>query len=128
MLSHGDIARIGHRIVTGYGPLVVGVFGSYGMGTAHDHSDLDLFVIKPTPERPPARARAVLRLLGGILHPLDVHVFTPEEFAEEAPKELSFVWIIVRQARVIHPTYAEAVRLVPALDTMTKPYMRRQLT
>jgi predicted nucleotidyltransferase len=115
MLSDGDIARIGRRIVEGYGPLVVGVFGSYGMGTASDKSDLDVFVIKRTAEHPSARRRAVLRFLVGVLHPLDVHVFTPEEFAEEALKELSFVWIIVRQARILHPTAAEAARLVPAL-------------
>jgi predicted nucleotidyltransferase len=115
MLSEGDITRIGRRIVDGYAPLVVGVFGSYGMGTASEKSDLDLFVIKRTAERRPARRRAVLRLLAGILHPLDVHVFTPEEFAAEAPEELSFVWIIVRQARILHPTDAKATRLVPAL-------------
>jgi hypothetical protein len=85
------------------------------MGTASEKSDLDLFVIKRTAERRPARRRTVLRLLAGILHPLDVHVFTPEEFAAEAPEELSFVWIIVRQARILHPTDAEATRLVPAL-------------
>jgi hypothetical protein len=34
-------------------------------------------VIKETPENPEARARAVSRLLFGVLHPLDVHVFTP---------------------------------------------------
>src|SRR5262245_60733928 len=102
MLTDADIVRIGRCIVEGYGPLVVGIFGSYSMGTAHEKSDLDVFVIKRTSEHASARKRAVLRSLIGVLHPLDIHVFTPEEFAEEAPKELSFAWIIVRQARILH--------------------------
>lgn len=118
MLTDGDIARIGRRIVAGYGPLVVGVFGSYSMGTAHAKSDLDLLVIKRTAEQPSARARAVLRHLSSVLHPLDVHVFTPEEFEEGASRHLSFVWCIVRQARILHPTAAEAARLVPALASV----------
>src|SRR6266700_2748318 len=108
MLSDHDIAGIGHRIWVGYGALVVGIFGSYGMGTPQEKSDLDIFVVKRTAEHPSARRRAALRCLVGIFQPLDVHVFTPEEFEEEAPKELSFVWIIVRQARILHPTTLEA--------------------
>jgi predicted nucleotidyltransferase len=60
MLSDGDITRIGQRIVRGYGPLVVGVFGSYAIGKAHEGSDLDVFVVKRTPEPRPARRHAVL--------------------------------------------------------------------
>jgi predicted nucleotidyltransferase len=115
MLSEHDIARIGQRIARGYGPLVVGVFGSYAIGTAHERSDLDVFVVKRTPEPRQARRYHVLRHLVGVLHPLDVHVFTPEELEEEAREKLSFAWIVVRQARILHPTREEAMALVPAL-------------
>jgi hypothetical protein len=54
-------------------------------------------VIKETPENPAVRSRAVQRLLLGIFHPLDVHVFTPEEFEDAAYEELSFVRDIIRQ-------------------------------
>jgi predicted nucleotidyltransferase len=117
MLTDRDIARIERRIVQGYGPLVVGIFGSYATGRAHEGSDLDVFVIKRTPEHRPARRYAVLRHLVGVLHPLDIHVFTPEELEEEAREELSFAWVLVRQARLLQPTPEEARRLVPALAT-----------
>jgi predicted nucleotidyltransferase len=114
MLTENDIARISHRIVEDYAPLVVGTFGSYAVGSARERSDLDLFVIKKTPESPAVRARAVQRLLFGIIHPLDVHVFTPEEFEDSAYEELSFTWVIVKQARVYH--WTEMARsLVPSL-------------
>jgi hypothetical protein len=48
------------------------------------------------------------------MHPLDVHVFTPEEFEADAREELSFAWVIAKQARVYYWT-AEAAMQVPAL-------------
>jgi predicted nucleotidyltransferase len=114
MLTDNDIARITQRIVQSTSPLAVGAFGSYGIGTAHDGSDLDLFVIRETRETREARARAIRRLLFGILNPLDVHVFTPAEFEEAAHEYQSFPWVIARQARMFYWT-EEAVRAVPSL-------------
>ncbi len=99
MLTDGDIARIVSRITQDYAPLAVGVFGSYATKAAREKSDLDLVVIKPSVQRPAARRREVQRLLQGVLYPLDVHVFTPEEFAETVTQEHSFAWNIARQAR-----------------------------
>jgi predicted nucleotidyltransferase len=114
MLTDADIQRIAARIVAGYGPLVVGTFGSYAVGLARSGSDLDLFVIKTTAQPGSARRRAVGRILFGVLHPLDIHVFSPEEFEETVHEELSFTWIIARQARLYH--WADgAERLVPSL-------------
>ncbi len=69
------------------GPIVVGTFGSYAVTLARQKSDLDLFVIKSTIEPSSARRRAVQRLLFNVLHPLDVHVFTPEQFEETVNEE-----------------------------------------
>ena len=111
MLTENDIARITRRIVEAHAPLAVGTFGSYAIGTASQGSDLDLFIVRDCYERPVTRARAVQRLLFGVLHPLDVHVFTPEEFEETAYEVLSFTWVIARQARLYHWTDAAAQRL-----------------
>lgn len=114
MLTENDIARIARRIAAAYAPWAVGIFGSYAIGSAHDGSDLDLFVIrKPSESRPPT-AQAIRRLLFGVLHPLDVHVFTPSEFEETVYDEQSFTWIIARQARLYHWT-EEAAGAVPSL-------------
>ena len=61
-----------------------------------------------------ARARAIRGILFGVMHPLDIHVFTSEEFEETAYETFSFAWVIVRQARLYHAT-KEARRLVPSL-------------
>src|SRR5262249_4864100 len=114
MLSENDIARVAQRIVDGYAPIAVGTFGSYALGRPLATSDLDLFVIKRTPEPPPARRRRVQGLLFGLLYPIDAHVFTPEEFEAGVYEENSFMWIVARQARLYHWT-AEATRAVPSL-------------
>jgi predicted nucleotidyltransferase len=114
MLTEGDIRRIAERVVKGYAPLVLGTFGSYALGTAHAKSDLDVFAIKLTPLPPIARRRVVGRLLFDVLHPLDVHVFTPEEFEGRVASEQSFEWVIAQQAR-LYAWSPEAQRLTPSL-------------
>lgn len=115
MLSDADIQHIVSRIVEGCRPMAAGTFGSYAVGLAREGSDLDLFVIQHTTLPRPARRRAVHRHLFGIMHPLDIHVFTPEEFEAEAREELSFAWIIARQAHLYHWT-EEAATSVPTLS------------
>ena len=114
MLAESDIERITAAIAGSGAHLAVGVFGSYGVGTPCARSDLDLFVITETTLPHAARRRAVQRVLFGVLHPMDIHVFTPEEFEEKAYEALSFPWIIVRQARLYFRSEKAAVR-VPSL-------------
>lgn len=114
MLSEKDIERIVARIVANCAPLVVGSFGSYATGRAHALSDLDLFVVQHTHLPASRRRHAVMQHLFGVMHPLDVHVFTPQEFEDGAREELSFAWIIVRQARIYHRSGASADE-VPSL-------------
>ncbi len=114
MLAEADIEAIVARIVRRCAPLAAGTFGSYAVGLARDGSDLDLFVVQHTPLPRPARRRVMMQALFGVLHPLDVHVFTPEEFEAGAQRELSFEWIIARQARIYHWS-EEATRALPSL-------------
>jgi len=121
MLTENDIDRIAGKIVKGYAPLAVGTFGSYATGSARDRSDLDLFVIKQTPD--PRAAKIVRRLLFDVIHPVDAHVFTPEEFEDTVYEELSFTWVIARQARLYYWTQ-EAANLVPSLASRVKSQVR----
>src|ERR1035438_2405033 len=113
MLTENDIAAISRRIVDACAPLAVGTFGSYATGSACSHSDLDLFIIKRG-SRSAATARAFRCLLFDVLHPVDLHVFTAEEFEESVYRYLSFTWVIARQARVYYWT-DDAGRFVPSL-------------
>jgi predicted nucleotidyltransferase len=112
MLTENDIRRIADKVVRGCSPLAVGTFGSYATGSARDRSDLDLFLIKQT--RDHRAGRIVRRVLFDVIHPIDAHVFTPEEFEDTVYEELSFTWVIARQARLYYWTQ-EAANLVPSL-------------
>jgi uncharacterized protein len=114
MLTNNDISRIAARVARGYAPLVVGTFGSYAIGTASARSDLDLFVIKMTAESAARRRRIVKSLLTDVFYPLDIHVFTPEEFEASVNDEMSFIWMIAKQAAIYH--WAEgATAHIPSL-------------
>jgi uncharacterized protein len=101
MFSDSDIQRLVTRIVSGYAPLAVGIFGSYAIGRAHAGSDLDIVVIKDVSEAQIIRGQRVRRLLFDVLGPLDIHVFIPDEFEAAAQVPQSFEWIIARQARML---------------------------
>jgi predicted nucleotidyltransferase len=120
MLTENDVVRITGRIARHSAPLVVGVFGSYATGAARDRSDLDLFVIKHRAGQQDARRQAIRRLLFVVLHPVDVQVFTPEEFESTVYERLSFAWVIAGQARLYHWT-EEATSLVPSLFVGKRP-------
>jgi|ERR1039457_3069647 predicted nucleotidyltransferase len=113
MLTENDIAGISRRIVDACAPLAVGTFGSYALGSAGGRSDLDLFIIKGS-IRSAATARSFRGLLFDVLHPIDIDVFTAEEFEETAHEYLSFTWVIAEQACLYHWT-EEAARVVPSL-------------
>jgi predicted nucleotidyltransferase len=104
VLTHNDIRAIAWRITRKYAPGIVGIFGSYAIGRAHDKSDLDLFVIKTTTETRMARRKRVRAMLVDVSHPLDIHVFTPEEFEEAAHEEFSFIATVALQARILYST------------------------
>jgi predicted nucleotidyltransferase len=114
MLTENDITRITRRITGACDPIALGVFGSYAIGTAHEKSDLDILVIRRAPGARGARARTVRRALFGILHPIDIQVFSPEEFEDSVYEAQSFNWIIVQQVHIYHWT-SGAAEAVPSL-------------
>jgi predicted nucleotidyltransferase len=68
MLTENDIVQIARRIIHGYAPIALGTFGSYATSTARDTSDLDLVVIKETPEHPAVRAPCAEFFLACFIH------------------------------------------------------------
>ncbi len=86
MITEEQIQAIVRRIVEGYQPDQIILFGSYAYGTPTEDSDLDLLVIKsgigPTRME---RAVAVRRLVRSPdMPPMDILVRTPEEVAKAA--------------------------------------------
>ena len=73
------ISAMVKRIVDGFEPLQVILFGSWARGTATEWSDVDLLVIFPDLEDEREMAVNIRRALKGMLVCKDILVSTPDE-------------------------------------------------
>jgi len=83
-----------------YKPEKIILFGSYAYGEPAEDSDVDIVLIKKTTAPFHERQKKV-RLLLKTLTPVDVFVFTPEEF-ERAKKDNPLVKEIAELGKVVY--------------------------
>jgi len=75
------VAEMTRRIVVGFGPLRIILFGSRARGDARWDSDFDFLVVMPDGIDRRQTAVAIRRVLAGMMAPKDVIVTTPDEIA-----------------------------------------------
>jgi len=102
MIGTDKIAEIVNRIATGYDPDKIILFGSYASGEQSEDSDLDLFVIKSSDLPRPQRALQVRKMLFGMMVPIDLIVYTPDEIAISRDNKYSFVHEIMNIGKVLY--------------------------
>lgn len=85
-----------------YQPQRVILFGSRARGDARRFSDVDLVVIKDTPEKFRQRFLTVRELLGPLGDSYDVIVYTPREWQEMIAEGTPFVEEVLREGVVLH--------------------------
>jgi uncharacterized protein len=75
------VEDIKNRLIEVYQPLFIYLFGSYAWGNPDESSDLDLFIVIEKSDLSMAdRIRKGLIVLSNVEKPLDLLVFTMEEF------------------------------------------------
>ncbi|MCS3919999.1 HEPN domain-containing protein [Fervidibacter sacchari] len=126
------ISRIAERIVERFRPQRVILFGSQAKGQAHEGSDIDLCVVMETFDKPPHQvAREIEREVESIAPtilwqgktlrvPVQVHVFSPEDFEGALLRAGVFVTTIAREGIVLYE--AEGVVPVGELLARQKPW------
>lgn len=99
-----EIRRIVDRIVAGYEPERVILFGSWAEGRARDDSDVDLLVVKKTRDRPLDRVVQVRRAFRDPARSIgvDVLVLTPGEMERALQDGHSLVTRAVRRGVVLY--------------------------
>jgi uncharacterized protein len=80
MLNKIEIDKIIQVIIDNYQPDAIYLYGSYLNNSANQDSDLDLAVIKRTTASFYERTREIRRLFKNNPVPMDLVVYTPEEF------------------------------------------------
>lgn len=83
-----------------YQPEKIILFGSYAYGQPNQNSDIDIAVIKSTKDSFHERQRKA-RLLIRTTVPIDIFVFTPEEFKKGSKSNL-FVKEIAKMGKIIY--------------------------
>ena len=104
MITEAQIQAVVQRIVAGYAPDKIILFGSYAYGTPTEDSDLDLLIIKRDAEaKRVERAIAIRTLLWGTNAPaMDILIRTPAEMELAAGIFQSVETIAEQQGRLLY--------------------------
>ena len=102
--TRGVIEDILERLLAGYTPQKVILFGSYAYGNPRPDSDIDLLIIKETTERFIDRWVTVRRLLSdpGRRVPLETIVLTPQEVSRRLVVGDQFLAEILEKGEVLY--------------------------
>ena len=97
------VAEIVRRLIEVYHPERIYLFGSAARGEAAPDSDYDFMVVVPddTP-REVRETRAVFKVLNDIDAPIDVLVWTRQEFDERLHLRVSFPSTIVSEGKLLY--------------------------
>ena len=98
-----DILR---KVVTGYSPQKVILFGSHAYGQPDENSDIDLLIIKETKKRPIERWMEVKRLVRDRNRTVSISplVYTPRELEERLAIKDFFIQEVLEKGKVLYGT------------------------
>lgn len=95
------IQEVVDKIVREYQPEKVILFGSYAWGKPHEDSDVDLFIIKET-DNVRETSRKMSRLIFPRPFPLDIVVYSPENFKKRLEMNDLFISDIFNNGKFLH--------------------------
>jgi predicted nucleotidyltransferase len=84
-----------------YQPEKIILFGSSVRGEQDEYSDIDLVIIKKTQDRFLQRLKKAALLIREPI-PVDLFVYTPEEFAQMLADENSFAQTVIKEGKIIY--------------------------
>lgn len=102
MIETDKISEIVNKIVSGYNPEKIILFGSYATGNPNEDSDLDLLVIKDTDLPRPQRTVQVRKMIYGSMIPIDLIVYTPKEIDESKDNKFGFVYEVLNTGKILY--------------------------
>ena len=100
--SEACIADAVRRIVSGFQPLQILLFGSRARGTAGPDSDIDLIVVFREVENHLEKIADILGVLVDLEHSTDVIVATPEQIKNRSPWTGEVLYSAMLEAKVLY--------------------------
>ena len=102
MATEALVSTMIDRIVQGFRPERVILFGSQARGTANEWSDVDLLVVLPEVSDKRRVAVEIRRSLGDLPASKDIVVSTPEEIEQRGQIVGSVLHAALREGRVVY--------------------------
>ncbi|OGX86311.1 hypothetical protein BEN47_01815 [Hymenobacter lapidarius] len=104
MITEAQIQAVVQRIVEGYAPDRIILFGSYAYGVPNEDSDLDLLIIKQGAEKKTVERDLTIRhlLWGGEMPPMDILVRTPRELRDAVAQVYTIEAEAVQKGRILY--------------------------
>jgi len=84
MISNETLIKVRERLVEGFAPSRIILFGSQARGTADDRSDVDILVVCSFKGKRRHLMLEMDRVLSGLDNAFDVLILTPEEFQRDS--------------------------------------------
>ena len=102
MIEENKINDIVKRIATNFNPEKIILFGSYAKGNASNDSDLDLIIVQETKLPRHKRSFDIQKMLIGSMLPMDILVYTNNEFEKEKNEKYSFLNSAIKTSKILY--------------------------
>ena len=102
MIANSEIIDVVNKIALNFNPEKIFLFGSYASGTPDRDSDLDLLIIQNSKLPRHKRVFEIRKSLIGSMIPLDIIVYTPEEFESEKEVRFSFINSAIKSSKLLY--------------------------
>ena len=90
------------QIAVKFNPDKIILFGSYAVGTPNSDSDIDLLIIKDSDLPRHRRSFDIQKMLIGSMIPMDILVYTNNEFEKEKNEKYSFLNSVIKTSKVLY--------------------------
>jgi predicted nucleotidyltransferase len=102
MIDLSKIHDIVNRIAARFNPDKIILFGSYASGTPTNESDLDLLIVQDTDLPRHRRSFDIQKFLVGSMIPMDILVYTNEEYEKEKNEKFSFLNSAIKTSKILY--------------------------
>jgi len=96
-----ELSRIVSKLIDSYQPELIVLFGSFARDDYSAESDFDLLIVKDTDKRPIWRRVEVRKLIKTSM-PLDIIVYTPQEFLNLKKAKSQFLESVLQEGEILY--------------------------
>ena len=102
MITESKINKIVYKIAVNFNPEKIILFGSYASSNPNKDSDLDLLIIRDSNLPRHQRGFEIRKSLIGSMIPMDIIIYTPNEYENEKNIKFSFIHNALKTSKLLY--------------------------